>query len=79
MSNTTLLFHEGELVEAFTDTPFNMKQYLHTNWGLKIYNNGWVYRPSLPYNGSPWYRPDLTPSLIADVPKDIQLLALLLK
>ena len=79
MSGKTLLLCEGELVEEFAPGAFSMMQYLHTNWGLNTYNNGWVYRPSLPYNGSPWYRPDLTPRFISDVPKDIQLLALLLK
>lgn len=74
----TLLLYEGEVVQEFEPGPISLQQYLHSNWGLKIYNEGYVYAPSNTYRGSPWYRCDLTPVLLEDVPKELRVLVLLL-
>ena len=71
------LYHAGELVEEFKPGWFDMTQYTHTNWGLRVYNEGYIHGPVNPSNGSPWYRPNRTPVRIEDVPKEYLVLALL--
>lgn len=74
----TLLLYAGELAQEFEPGRISLQQYTLSNWGLKIYNGGYVYWPTNPYNGSPWYRCDLTPVLLENVPKEYRVLALLL-
>lgn len=78
MSKKTLLFYEGEVVQEFEPGLISLRQYTLSNWGLRIYNEGYVYWPSNPYRGSLWYRCDLTPVLLQDVPKEYRVLALLM-
>lgn len=78
MSKKTLLFYEGEVVQEFEPGRISLQQYTLSNWGLRIYNEGYVYWPSNPYRGSPWYRCDLFPVLIEDVPKELRVFVLLL-
>ena len=72
------LFYAGQLVQAFDEGRPNMGQYLHSNWGLEIYNGGYIHWPANPHKDSAWYRCDLTPVLLTDVPVELRALCLLL-
>lgn len=71
------LFHAGELVEEFEPGKYTMAQYQRTDWGLRVYNEGYLHGPVHPRTGSRWYRPNRTSVRIEDVPKEYLVLALL--
>lgn len=76
MNTNTRLYYANQLVDEFEDRYPKLAQYLHTNWGLEVYNGGYLH--VYDYGDvSTWYRPDLTPVLIQDVPKELILLELL--
>lgn len=73
----SFLFYGGQLVQEFNTAQPDLSQYLHTQWGLEVYNNGIT---AICQNSKPveWYRSDRTPILLEDVPKDLRILLLLL-
>lgn len=75
------LFYGKQLVEEFgPDQPSpSMSQYLHTNWGLEIYNGGFLFASKDGGKTFGWFRPDYTPILLEDVPKEYILLELILR
>lgn len=76
----SLLFYGGQLVQEFPDTCCpNLSQYLHTNWGLEVYNGGYIYASKDHGKTWEWFRCDLTPVFHEDVPKEYILLELLLR
>lgn len=78
MKYKSRLYYGNQLVQEY-DYPIRMDQYLHTNWGLEIYNGGYIstYDPST--NSYGWFRCDYTPVLPEDVPKELIVLELILK
>ena len=79
MKANAYLFYDNELVQEFDfGQKVTCSQYLHTAWGLKVYNGGFLYLPNAPHNSSCWYRCDWTPARLQDVPKIYLVMALLL-
>ena len=73
------LFYSNQLVQEFDSPRFpRLGQYLHTNWGLEIYNGGYVYALNWGEYNMSWYRCDGTPVLPEHVPKELLMLNLLL-
>ena len=79
MTYKAILFYGGQVVQRFEpDEKVTCSYLLHTQWGCEVYNGGYLYWPAMgAFNGSPWYRPDGTPVLLADVQKEYRLLALI--
>ena len=78
MTYKAILFYGGEVVQRFEPgEKVTCAQYLHTQWGCEVYNGGYIHWPAREHNGSCWYRCHLTPVLLAHVPKEYQLLALI--
>lgn len=76
MDKRTRLYYANQLVDTFEKRYPSLSQYLHTNWGLEVYNGGYLHiYDQLGYGL--WHRPDFTPVLIQDVPKELILLELL--
>lgn len=72
------LFCDGELVREYdTDCP-KMDEWLHSNFRLGIYNRGYLFTRQFSDKDRQWYRPDYTPVLPQDVPKEYKMLVLLL-
>ena len=79
MSAKAYLFYANELVQEFAHgEEVTCRQYLHTQWGSKVYNEGYVYWPEARHNGSCWYRCDLTPVPLTNVPTIYRTMVLLL-
>lgn len=76
MNTKTRLYYANQLVQEFGVRFPSLSQYLHTNWGLEIYNGGYLHCYG-PKGKSEWYRPDMTPVLLQDVPKELIVLELL--
>lgn len=76
MSRKTRLYYANQLVQEFEDRYPKLSQYLHTNWGLEVYNGGYLHVYDYGSVGT-WHRPDMTPVPIQDVPKELILLELL--
>lgn len=73
------LYYANQLVQTF-DHPFpKLDQYLHTNWGLEIYNGGYISTYVSALDSYEWFRSDYTPVLPQDVPKELIVLELLLR
>lgn len=73
------LFYADQLVTEYeTDCP-SMQQFLHSTWGLEIYNGGYLYTRTFGMKARSWYRPDYTPVMTHEVPKELQLLVALLE
>lgn len=72
MSSSILVFYAGLLYGEYSAQDFLSFRSTCTS---EIYNGAYLYNES---GVSPWFRMDLTPVLIADVPKELQALALLL-
>lgn len=71
----SFLFYAGQLVQEWDAGEYrNLSQYTHSTWGSEIYNGGYLWHGSL----QEWYRCDLTPVLLEDVPKELLMLKLLL-
>ena len=79
MTYKAILFYGGQVVQRFEpDESVTCSYLLHTQWGCEVYNGGYIYWPAMEVpNNSPWRRCDLTPVLLADVPKEYRLLALI--
>ncbi len=78
MNTKTRLYYANPLVDTFEEGYPSLSQYLHTNWGLEIYNGGYVHQYDSSGNGE-WYRCDWTPVLPQHVPKELIVLELLLR
>lgn len=79
------LFFENELVQTWEGQhissvmPKQLADYLHTQWGSQIYNRGYLWAAEKAgWMEAGWYRPDRTPLLDWQVPKELKALALLL-
>lgn len=69
------VFYAGQLLISFEDNAsFNNWRRMQPNCWPEVYNGGYVYRPT----DQTWWRMDITPVLIEDVPKEIRMQALLL-
>ena len=79
MTYRAILFYGGQVVQRFEPGEIvTCAQYLHTQWGYEVYNGGYLHWPAMEsLYGYVWYRPDLTPVMLADVPKEYRLLALI--
>lgn len=66
-----LVFYAGLLYGEYDYVSFRN---LQVQCPLELYNGGYLYR----IQNKDWYRMDLTPLLIEDVPKELQLSVLLL-
>lgn len=75
---TSRLFYAGQLVEEYGSWFPPMSLFLHTNWGLEIYNGGYLYASKDFGRTYEWFKADGTPVLPEDVPKELLLLNLLL-
>lgn len=70
----TVFYGNQIFAEYLTEKEMKKDLYPHTEVQAAVYNEGYLY-----YSTSGlWYRPDLTPCLIEDVPKKLQMLALVL-
>ena len=78
MKYKSRLYYGTQLVEE-SDRPISMDQYLHTNWGLEIYNGGYISTYLSATNRYEWFRCDYTPVLPEDVPKELIVLDLILR
>lgn len=67
------LFYANQLVEEIELSP-SMWRHIRETHGDEIYQGGWLFCR----DADEWYRCDSTPALLADVPKDLRVLALLL-
>lgn len=76
MNTNTRLYYANRLVHEFEDRYPKLAQYLHTNWGLEIYNGGYLHVYDS-FGDGLWYRPDYTRVLPQDVPKELIVLELL--
>lgn len=72
------LFYAGQLVGEYSSWFPSMSQFLHTNWGLEIYNWGYLYASKDYGRTYEWFRADGTPVLLEDVPRELRMLNLLL-
>ena len=72
------LFSHGELIQEYDHSSPNMREWLHSSFGLEIYNQGYVYTKRFFDKENHWYRCDYTPVLIEDVPKEYRTYVLLL-
>lgn len=79
MTYKAILFYGGQVVQRFEPGESVTCSYLlHTQWGCEVYNGGYLYWPAMEhFHGHAWHRCDLTPVLLADVPKEYRLLALI--
>lgn len=79
MTTKAILFYGGQVVQRFEPGENVSCSYLlHTQWGSEVYNGGYIYWPGVDHDRiNAWYRCDLTPVLLADVPKEYRLLALI--
>lgn len=68
-----LLFYGTQLVDRLP-LDGNSWTRIYSNYGPEIYNGGWLCAQ----DKHQWYRCDGTPALLADVPKELRALALLL-
>lgn len=68
------LFYGTQLVEEFESRDLTSRKILHTH-GREIYDGGYIHAPLMTRT---WWRCDLTPVLLADVPTELRALALLL-
>jgi len=71
------LYYKGQLFHEFNDyEPLAIRQ----RFGLNVYQSGFLLLNEYKYiiKESRWFRCDFTPLLINDVPKELQLLELLI-
>lgn len=68
------LFYGNQLVASLESNRLT-STYIKANYGQEIYDGGYIHSPQLT---TTWWRCDLTPVLLADVPKELRALALLL-
>lgn len=73
-TQTAPLFYANRLVDNLS-WEFSPNQILSV-YGEEIYNGGYIYTK---YLVNKWWRCDFTPVLLADVPKELQLLVLLME
>lgn len=73
MSKPVYVFYAGLLYGEFTRK--EMRTTISPVNTPEVYNGGYVYLPTDPIG---WYRCDLTPLLIEDVPKELRTAVLLL-
>lgn len=75
-----LVFYAGQLLLEFNDhKEFEYWRRATAVGNYELYNGSYVYVPSRSSFQVPeWYRMDSTPMLLADVPKNLQALVLLL-
>lgn len=77
MSNI-LVFYADQLLLEFNDhKEFEIWRRATCVGNYELYNGSYVYYSAI-YEGRTWYRMDSTPMLLADVPKNLQALVLLL-
>jgi hypothetical protein len=69
------LFYGTQLVDEFLASESHINVRIKSVYGQEIYDGGYIFSPS---TSTVWWRCDLTPVLLADVPKELRALALLL-
>ena len=70
------VFFEGQLLISFEDNvSFQQWRRMLPNCWPEVYNRGYALSTA----GQEWWRMDLTPVLINDVPKEIRVMALLMQ
>jgi hypothetical protein len=69
------LFYGTQLVEEFLASDPRPNNGIKSVYGQEIYDGGYMYYPNAK---TEWWRCDLTPVLLADVPKELRAFALLL-
>lgn len=67
------LFYGGTLVKEYDHHCPYMGEYLQTDWGREIYNGGYLYTQIAGEKTRQWYRPDYTPVVESEVPKEYRL------
>lgn len=68
------IFYAGMLLEDLDCTQAHFRMY-QLSCSAEIYNGAYVYSE---HGAPPWCRMDMTPCLLSDVPKELQLLNLIL-
>lgn len=68
------LFYGTQLVASFEGQDATPK-FVKNEFGQEIYDGGYIYASEM---NTKWWRCDLTPCLLNDVPKELRALALLI-